>query len=484
MRSAMLVAAVCLVPVTASARDVPVSTADELIAAIANAQPGDVILVAAGTYALTGASCTVDGTEADPIVVRAATPLAARIDFDGLEGFRVTGAHWHFEGLDVHGACAVDDDCEHAFHVSGGAVGFVLRGSRVVDFNAQLKVNAAMIDGAWVTPDRGVIEDNELFDTRARNTGNPVTKLNIDTGDDWVVRANDLHDFEKGGGDGVSYGVFLKSGGHRGLIEKNLVRCSTGAGAGTRIGLSLGGGGTAPQFCAPAFDPNVPCSVEHTDGMIRNNIVIGCSDVGIYLNRAANATILHNTLIATSGIDFRFDTTTGQAVGNLLAGAIRMRDGGTFVADANLEGTDFAFYADAVAGDLTPTGDISALVAQSPPRVDISDDYCGQLRPIAEPSTIGAIEHPVGTCDVLGGGAPQPDAGPGGGGDDDVVGDDDGGGGGGGCGCGASNPGAGALLLLALFWRRSPRCARSRRPATPGRSSPSSTPRARRKPRR
>jgi hypothetical protein len=480
MRRSIAVAAVCLVPVTASARDVPVSTADELVAAIANAQPGDVILVSAGTYALTGASCTVDGTEADPIVVRAATPLAARIDFDGLEGFRVTGAHWRFEGLDVHGACAADDDCEHAFHVSGDADGFVLRDSRVVDFNAQLKVNAAMVDGAWVTPDRGVVEGNELFDTRARNTANPVTKLNIDTGDDWIVRANDLHDFEKGGGDGVSYGVFLKSGGSRGVIEKNLVRCSTGAGAGTRIGLSLGGGGTAPQYCAPAFDPNVPCSVEHHDGLIRNNVVIGCSDVGIYLNRAANAKILHNMLIATSGIDFRFATTTGDAVGNLLAGAIRMRDGGTFVGDANVEGTDFAFYADAPAGDLTPTGDLAALVGQSPARDDVTDDYCGQPRP-AGARTIGAIEHPVGTCDVLGGGATAPDAGPGGGGDDDGTGDDNGGGG---CGCGATDPGAGALLLLALFWRRSPRCARSRRPATPAGSSPSSTPRARRKPRR
>ena len=125
----------------------------------------------------------------------------------------------------------------------------------------------------------------------------------------------------------------------------------------------------------------MPCSVEHHDGLIRNNVVIGCSDVGIYLNRAANARILHNTLIATSGIDFRFDTTTGEAVGNLLAGAIRMRDGGTFVADANVEGSDFAFYADAAAGDLTPTGDLGALVAQSPARDDVTDDYCGQARP-------------------------------------------------------------------------------------------------------
>jgi sugar lactone lactonase YvrE len=462
MRAAAVVATNCLATGTAAAaRDVPVTTADELLAAIADAAPGDVITLAPGTYAMTGASCAAAGTAAEPIVVRADPPLEARIDFDALEGFRVTGAHWHFEGLDVHGVCAADDDCEHAFHVSGAADGFVMRGCRVVDFNAQLKVNAQMIGSTWETPDDGLIEGNELFDTRARDTGNPVTKLNIDTGDDWILRGNDIHDFEKGGGDGVSYAAFLKSGGNRGLMERNLVRCTTTGGTGTRIGLSLGGGGTAPQFCAPAFDASVPCSIEHHDGTLRKNIVIGCSDVGVYLNRAASTKILHNTLIATAGIDFRFDTTSGEAVGNVLAGAIRMRDGGTFTGAMNLENVDAAtfagWYVDAPGADLSQNGDQSALIGHGLARADVPDDYCTRTRPDALIS-LGAIEHSLGSCVIVPppGGVDAPDAGPGVGDDDD----DGGGGADGGC-CDASGgqPAGGAVLLalVLLVGMRSPR---------------------------
>ncbi len=40
-------------------------------------------------------------------------------------------------------------------------------------------------------------------------------------GDDWVVRDNFLHDWRKNGGNFVSYGVFLKSGGKRDRSAKS-----------------------------------------------------------------------------------------------------------------------------------------------------------------------------------------------------------------------------------------------------------------------
>ncbi len=237
------------------AAEVPVANVTQLTAAIAAAKPGDTIVLAAGTYASTGFSCTATGTTALPIKVKSATPLAAKVELDSLEGFKVSGANWQFEGLDIKGVCATDGACEHAFHVTGAATGFVLRNNRIYDFNAQLKVNASQIGGVYVMPHGGLIEGNELFDTRARNTGNPTTKLNIDTGDDWIVRANVIHDFQKGGGDGVSYAAFMKSGGKRGLFERNLVMCARDYSGGTRLGLSFGGGGTAPQFCARRSTP-------------------------------------------------------------------------------------------------------------------------------------------------------------------------------------------------------------------------------------
>ncbi len=398
----------------AAAAEIPVKTSAELTAAIGAAKPGDTLVLADGTYALTGASCSANGTATAPITVKSATPLGAKIRFDALEGFKVRGAHWHFEGLDVQGVCAADSDCEHAFHVGGGAVGFVLRGSRVVDFNAQLKVNSDKDStGAWQTPHGGLVEGNEIYDTHARATSNPTTKLNIDTGDGWIVRANYLHDFQKGGGDNTSYGAFMKSGGKDGVFERNLVWCEKTLKGGTRIGLSFGGGGTAPQFCAPAFDAAKPCDPEHTGGTMRNNIVLECSDVGIYLNKAKGTKLLHNTLIATAGIDFRFASTTGEARANVLAGKIRGRDGGTFTGVDNLENltpADFAgFYVAPLAADLRKKGDLAKLLDKAT-AASVTDDYCARTR--TGTHDLGALEHSLGDCDTTktwpGGGVTPP----------------------------------------------------------------------------
>src|ERR1041384_7438130 len=124
-------ALLCLWCAPAFAGTVSVGTPAELTAAISAAQPGDEIVLADGTYAMTGVTCATPGTAAQPITVRAATQLGAKIQFDALEGFHITAGNWHFDGLDIPGVCADDSNCEHAFHVTGPADGFVLRNSKL-----------------------------------------------------------------------------------------------------------------------------------------------------------------------------------------------------------------------------------------------------------------------------------------------------------------------------------------------------------------
>ncbi len=388
----------------AEANDVAVSTAPQLTAAIAAAKPGDRIVLANGTYALTASpSCNAVGTPTAPIEVVAQTPLGAKITFDTVEGFKVNGAFWRFDGLDVRGVCANDSDCEHAFHVAGTAKSFVLRRSRVVDFNAQIKVNANLVGTKWETPDDGLVEGNELFDTRARSTGNPTTKINIDTGERWIVRANYIHDYQKGGGDGVSYAAFMKSGSKAGVFERNLVVCTKDFSGGTRIGLSFGGGGTGNQFCAPAFDPGVACDPEHDGGTLRNNVIASCNDVGIYLNKAKNTKVLFNTLVATNGVDFRYLSSTGTAVGNVLSSVIRPREQGSFTGSENLESfTGFdALYRAPLVGDLRKKGDLGAVVGKGTARPDVPDDYCSRPRPANGRYDLGALQASLGDCDTV-----------------------------------------------------------------------------------
>ncbi len=403
------VPAVLLVVVAslAFARDVRVTTEAELRAAVGAAQPGDIITLADGTYALNGKlSCTAAGTASQPIVVRGETVWGATLESNTVIAIGVSAPFWRFEDFAMRGVCASDSNCEHAFQVTGKATDVVLRGLRLVDFNAQLKVNATPAgDGGYDMPHRGLVEHCEIYDSRPRNTSNPVTKLNIDTGDDFVVRDNVIRDFAKNGGDYVSYGSFMKSGGKRGLYERNLVLCKSGGQAmtDTRIGLSFGGGGTGAQFCAPAFNASVPCSVEHEDGVMRNNLIANCSDVGVYLNRAKNTSVLHNTMVGTNGVDFRFSTTSGRAIGNLISSNVRTRDTATMTAMQNVTGVTVAqfnlAYANPLAGDFGVVGPVSAWVGQVTPPSGVTDDYCARVRtPTAW--TVGAYEHALGACDA------------------------------------------------------------------------------------
>lgn len=400
--------AASLTSADARAATVNVTTPTELKTAIQGAKAGDEIVLADGTYALNAnVTCGTDGSTT-PIVVRAENALKARIDFDALEGFKVTAPGWHFEGLDVHGACADDNLCEHAFHVTGKATGFVLRNSRVVDFNAQIKVNAENQAGTWFQPNDGLVEYNEFFDTQPRDTSNPVTKVNIDTVDRWVVRGNVIHDFQRASG-GVTYGAFMKGGGKDGIFERNLVLCQRDLAAGptATIGLSFGGGGTAPQYCAPAFTAGTPCTVENERGILRNNVIANCSDVGVYLNQSKDTRLLFNTLIGTTGVEFRFPSSSGEAKGNVMTSQVRRRDSAQapLLADNLVDvsvATFQAMYVDPLVGDLRKKGDLSALLGKSlAGNALVPDDYCARARPSGGPLDLGALQASLGDCVTL-----------------------------------------------------------------------------------
>lgn len=379
---------------TALSRYVPVSDVAGLRAALQNAMPGDDIVLAAGTYAVdSNLDCSVIGTAAAPIRVRAATPRSVLLRFGSglVEGFKVSAAHWQFEGLDVEGACATDSNCEHAFHVFGNAEFLLLRDNVLRDFNAQIKSNGVSVNGSYVYPDDVVIEFNLFYDTRARNTANPVTKIDVVGGRRWTVRGNTIRDYQKLGGDGVSYAAFLKGNSRDGVFERNLVRCSQLFSGGTRLGLSLGGGGTGPN----SICEDGTCTPEHQNGLLRNNIVLSCNDVGIYLNRAANTRIQHNTLYATSGIDVRYAESTAEIRNNLLSSGINLRNGGTSSNAGNLLNvslSSFTAWFQAPAAADFRLRDGSSVVNLGVTAAQTTDDYCANRRNDGLPD-IGALEY-------------------------------------------------------------------------------------------
>jgi parallel beta-helix repeat protein len=304
----------------------------------------------------------------------------------------VGAADWRFEDLAIEGACLLDNDCDHAFHILANGDRTVLRNNHLRDFNAPVKGNGEPIGpgGIYVFADDVLIEGNRLYATRPRDTDHPVTFIDVVGGRRWVVRGNLIYDFQKLQGDGTSYAAFLKGNSRDGVFERNLVICSRNFTGGTRLGLSLGGGGTGAQFCEDGS-----CVTEHQNGTLRNNLILNCDDVGIYLNRAAATRVDHNTLFNTTGIDVRFATSSATLRNNVLSSVIRNRDGGTSTQSGNLLSVPLAtlrgWFVDPDLGDFRAL-DASALRDLGVVGSGVVDDYCGDDRDDGL-ADIGALEY-------------------------------------------------------------------------------------------
>lgn len=322
------------VPVTAGASeqrsgDVPagrlrvVASISELADAVGDADPGDVITLQPGRYPFTGATITArrPGSPGAPVTVRAARLGDAVIDSDASEALKLLAPYWRIENLVIRGTCADHARCAHAVHVAGGATDVVIRNNRFEDFNAQIKVNGE--DGAF--PDRGVIEGNTLIDNTPRDTGDPVTPVDLVAASDWRIRGNFIADFVRAGPDGPTYGAFAKGAGENNVMERNVIVCEWRLHgiAGQHIGLSLGGGGTGEAYRREQG----ATGFEHVGGAIQDNLIAACSDDGIYLNRAARSVIDHNTILDTAGVDARFLESSARVTRNMIDGTVRARDG-------------------------------------------------------------------------------------------------------------------------------------------------------------
>lgn len=325
---------------SSSPDDAVVADVASLRAAMAAATPSATITLAPGSYRIENRSLEASrpGGAQAPIVVRAAQPGTVTLSSNVPVAIRVNAPHWRFENLAIDGACAAHDDCEHAFQVTGAASHFAAVNNTLQGFNAHFKINGA--GGRF--PDHGLIEANSLSNPAPRATRKPVTPIDLVAASDWTVRGNIIRDFIKAGGDRISYGAFAKGGGSGNVFERNLVWCEAAlAGApGQRVGLSLGGGGTGKPYCRDGR-----CITEQERGVVRANLVVGCSDVGIYLNSAADTTVEDNTLVDTAGIDVRFATSSARLDGNLVDGPIRSRDGGLLHLGDNRDAALWKSYA-------------------------------------------------------------------------------------------------------------------------------------------
>lgn len=360
-----------------------VHDADELARAMTAAQPGEVIELAPGTYAIRNTLYAGrPGTATRPIAVRARRPGTAEIQVSAIQGVLLEHSFWLFENLTWRGMCRkTHDDCEHAIHVAGGARGTVIRNNLMIDFNAHIKINGKASE--W--PDAGLMQFNTLTSTGPRRTERPVTPFDLVGASGWKIADNRIEAFVKDGSNGVSYGLFVKGGGRNARIVRNLVVCTPKMvwQRGLRVGISVGNGGTDAPYCRGS------CEAEHHDAWVANNVVAHCNDVGIDVARSRATRVLNNTLINTAGILVRRPPADALAANNLLDGHLQARHGATLLTEANI--TSLRLDGHLAAPDLL---DLRWLrpPAESGAPSRVNDDFCGQPRSAI--SWPGATQQP------------------------------------------------------------------------------------------
>ncbi|GAB3676050.1 right-handed parallel beta-helix repeat-containing protein [Salinisphaera aquimarina] len=134
----------------------------------------------------------------------------------------------------------------------------------------------------------------------------------------WDIRNNRLEHIRKANGR-AAYAIFAKGNSQDVVIENNVVRNSS-------VGLSFGGGGTGAKFFR-----NGDTRYETRRGVIRNNLVYGTDDVGIYLNKARDFEVYGNIVIDTGkdtgSITARYPESRGHIRDNRVSARILLRDG-------------------------------------------------------------------------------------------------------------------------------------------------------------
>jgi hypothetical protein len=299
--------ALFMAPKECQSAELKVADATALRTALAKAQAGDAIVLEVGTYEMGERSPETisDGTAAKPISMRAAGDNGyAVLKLDGGIGFRVKNRFWKFEGIHFKGN---PERSQATVFVDGP------QGCDSVSF-VDCKISDSAGYGMKTARDPRSAVDHVLIEfTEVFNTGG--TALDVVGGDHWIVRRNYVHTFGTHGG--TNYGIFLKGGGTKGLIEGNLVDGERQTGS---IGISFGGGLTGKQFM-PSVDGQSPA--EHKHGVCRNNIVVNTSDVAYHSNNADSCAFYNNLALGCAGFQRQKSQGTDPLLINNAIGPLR-----------------------------------------------------------------------------------------------------------------------------------------------------------------
>ena len=295
-------------PTHENGRIVSVGSAGEILDAIADASPGDVITIREGSYDFSQLiRVQNDGRADDRIFLRSERRDAVTLNLSHIENFKIYAKFWVFENIRFVGVCDDDRGCEHAFHIVGDADDLIFRHNEIVNFASHVKLNAEVMgEGpAKSFPDRTMFIDNFWHNTRYIPNDAPHNILNLDGGRGHVVRGNIFADFNTPESLPKSASAVYPKASTLGiLIEQNLIVCEKERTAGeTTRGIQLGDGAPASICDGDVDQDGLGDCVENgqnQEAIVRNNIIMNCNNggsaAGIMVGSDRASMISHNTV--------------------------------------------------------------------------------------------------------------------------------------------------------------------------------------------
>ena len=372
---------------TGNVIDVTTDDVGGLQAILDGAVAGDTISLAAGTYDLNGEDLWF---RTDGVTFRGATGNRDEVILDGNY---VSGSILNVGASDVTIAdLQVTRSYYHPIHVSPSngrnITGVLVYNVHLLDPGEQaLKINT----GGNFThfADNGEVSCShlELTDTGRPEIRNSCYTGGVDMhqGRDWVFRDNLVEGFWCE--NGISeHGIHLWRGTRGALIERNLIReCARG------IGLGLGNDNIGRDYA------DSPCGgqkAQDYESTVRNNWIYVHDDdvfdsqygmdVGIGLESACDATVVHNTIysddVPFASIDYRFDLTTGILANNLVSHLMRRRDNAPIAVSSNHENAGDVMFAHAPSGDLHLAPLATDAIDLGDPAYAVAEDMDGDTR--------------------------------------------------------------------------------------------------------
>lgn len=358
---------------------VNVSTVAQLESAFNNLVSNDLIVVASGTYQLTGTLGANPTSQITNIGIRGTTgdPNDVVITGDGM--YSSTGAqHGIFVG-NVDGMLIADVTIQDVYN---HPVFLTAESSNVHFYNCKfLDAGEQFIKGTSggypLGSDYGVVEYCYFAYTTQGSTY--TNGIDIHGGTDWIIRHNHFLRCNLINSSGSIGPVILMWNGSSGtIVEGNtFIDCETA------IAFGLGD-----------KDNAVFPYEDHRGGIIRNNFIhrstgasgVDSPDCSILIWDSPDTKCINNTIIQNgtynNGIEYRFDTINAEIRNNLLDCNVVDRGSGTSsnTVTNNTINASISWFVNPSQGDLQLNSTATSAIDQASVSTSVTDDYLGNSR--------------------------------------------------------------------------------------------------------